>query len=134
MVPVRENLRVVILFLINFHHGRSQAIARDELLYQIHSHGFDVEEREVRSVIHDLKKSGHLIVSSGGSKGGYWLAAGWGEVEEYLECEVRARALDLLEQEKIFLHAAAIEFGPRPVPGQLALIRIDDIPVEANHG
>jgi hypothetical protein len=128
MVPIRENLRIVVLFLIGFHHGRDQALSRDEFLHQIHSHGFDVDERELRIAIHDLKKDGHLIVSSGGSKGGYWLATGWNEVDEYLEREVRARALDLLEQERIFLRAAAIEFGPKPVPNQLALMQVKAAP------
>lgn len=119
---ITQILKDCVLFLLNFHRGRDQAISRDELLHQLASHDFaDVEERMLRVMIHELRGEGNLICSSGGLTGGYWMADGWDDVEEYLDHEVRARALDLLEQETIMRHAAGIEFGPKPVPHQLEL-------------
>ena len=113
----RELLRDAVLYILNFHHGHAQAISRDEFLHQLLAHGQGaVDERDLRSVIHDLRTEGNLIISSGGIKGGYWMAAGWEEVEEYLDHEVHARAMDLLEQERIIRHSAALEFGPKPSP------------------
>jgi hypothetical protein len=119
----QQALKECVLFLLNFHRGRDQAISRDEFLHQLAMHGFaDVKERKLRVMIHELRAEGNLICSSGGLTGGYWCAAGWDDVEEYFDREVRARALDLLEQEKILRHAAGIEFGPKPVPDQLVML------------
>lgn len=116
-------LRECVLYLLNFHQGRKQAISRSELLHQLADHGFaGVEEREVRIIIHDLKQSGELIGSTGGIGGGYYIATGWDELEDYWEHEIDSRALDLLQQKKAQRHQAVIQFGPKPVPHQLELV------------
>lgn len=129
---VRENLRECVLYLLNFHQGRRQAVSRANLLWKVQSHGFDdIDDRTLRAMIHDLKKEGELIGSTGGAGGGYYMLAGWAELDEYLEREVRARALDLLDQEKVLRQAAEIHFGPRP-SAQLALLPMPEREVVAD--
>ena len=71
----------------------------------------------VRMTIQALRKDGHPICSTGGEDGGYWMAANWAELDEYLEREVRSRALDLLEQEKA-LKSAGEKLWGRYSPGK----------------
>jgi hypothetical protein len=72
------------------------------LIYALKQSGFDYpkDDRPVRLAINQLRKDGHPICSTGGIGGGYYTAASWDELEEYLGAEVHSRALDLLEQEK----------------------------------
>jgi len=97
------DLCTTILYVLNFHQGKANAIARAELLHQLKAHGCkNLDERVMRQAIHDLRTvDRELICSAGGPRGGYYYPANWAELNEYLEREVRPRALDLLEQEKI---------------------------------
>jgi hypothetical protein len=116
------DLRECILFLLNFHQGRAQMISRSELLHQLAAHGFaGVSDRRVRDIISDLKQGGELIASTGGIDGGYCIATNWNELEEYWEHEVDSRALNLLQQKKAQRHQAVVQFGPKPVPGQMEM-------------
>lgn len=89
-----------LLRVLSFHTGRASAISRGELVQALKSHGFRLHERAVRSLINELRKQGQPICSTGGEDGGYWLAANWDELNDYLDREVHSRAMDLLEQEK----------------------------------
>jgi len=89
-----------VLTVLSYHRGREMAIGRAELVEAVKSHGFRLHERAVRAVINQLRKEGQPICSTGGEDGGYWIAKDWSELDEYLEREVRSRAMDLLEQEK----------------------------------
>lgn len=89
-----------LLRVLGFHRGRSQAISRGELVDALRNHGFKMHERAVRALINKLRKDGQPICSTGGEDGGYWLAANWDELNDYLDREVHPRAMDLLEQEK----------------------------------
>ena len=89
-----------VLRVLSFRVGRGEAISRGDLVRMVGQHGFSVHERALRLCIQMLRKSGQPICSTGGEDGGYWLAASWEELNEYLEREVHARAMDLLEQEK----------------------------------
>jgi predicted transcriptional regulator len=92
--------------------GRERAISRQSLLMSVHSYGFEVGDRSVRAVINRLRKDGFLICSTGGKNGGYWLASDWRELNEFLEKEVKPRALDLLETESALKSAARERWGP----------------------
>ncbi len=89
-----------ILRVLSFHVGRLKAIPRDELVQALASHGFTFkDDRPIRLALNQLRHEGHLICSTGGKHGGYFIASDWEELNAYLEAEVHSRAMDLLEQE-----------------------------------
>lgn len=102
------------------HKGKDKAISRNDLLDRLKGLGFDTNERTMRNEINLLRKQGALICSCGGHGGGYYLARDWSELEDYIEQELRPRAMDLLEQEKALKTGARREWGPNST--QLGLI------------
>lgn len=88
-----------MLRVLCFHVGRATAIGRQDLVQALKAHGFKVHERAARAAINQLRKAGYPICSTGGEEGGYWYAANWTELMEYIEREIHSRAMDLLEQE-----------------------------------
>jgi hypothetical protein len=118
---VNQLLMDAVIAAINPHRGREHAISRHDLLIYLAESGQPTDERVVRRAIHELREAGNLIGSSGGVKGGYWIMESWPEVDDWCEREVRARALDLMDQARIIRKAAARKIGPHPVPQQLGL-------------
>lgn len=102
----RATLRV-----LSYHIGRNQAINRVQLLEALKDLGFNVHERAARACINQLRKKGHLICSTGGHKSGYWIAENWTELNEYIDRELHARAMDLLEQERALRSQAERQWG-----------------------
>jgi len=117
---INPNLKEAILFLLSPHHGQWRAISREDLLFRLAGSGFHDDERIVRAAIAELQDEGHLIGSSGGRGGGYWLMDSWPEVDEFCEHQVRSRALSLLHKERQIRHAALQQLGPRSTE-QMAL-------------
>jgi hypothetical protein len=72
-----------------------------------------IDEREIREAIHELRKQGLPICSTGGFGGGYYRAADQDELEEYLDREIHSRATDLLETEAILRKACEMTWGPK---------------------
>jgi hypothetical protein len=106
-----------LLRTLSFHVGREQAISRAKLIEELAKVGFDYrkEDRPMRACINVLRKAGHPICSTGGRDSGYWLAANWDELNEYLDREVRSRLSDLREQEQALAKAARQLWGePNP--------------------
>jgi hypothetical protein len=106
-----------ILRILSFREGRDQAISRAELVQELLAVGYDYrrDDRPVRACINLLRKAGHMICSAGGRSGGYWMAADWSELSEYLEQEVRARRIDLAEQDRALTDAGRERWGePSP--------------------
>jgi len=98
--------------ILTRHIGREHAIARADLVDDVRRltrHPYT--DRQVRAAINALRKQGWLICSAGGVGGGYWLAKNRGEVLEFLEREVRPRAMDLLAIEKAMRQAMLEQFG-----------------------
>jgi hypothetical protein len=90
-----------VLRTLTLHRGKKQAISRVDLVAAVSRElGAPIHERVVRETINSLRKLGWTICSAGGGDGGYWLAADWDELNEYIENELHSRAMDLLEQEK----------------------------------
>lgn len=108
-----------LLRILTVRVGREAAISRPSLLASLKSLGFDVHERQARACINQLRKAGHPICSTGGSDSGYWWAANWAELNEYLEREVHSRAMDLLEQEQALKRTGEREWGPESRQGKL---------------
>lgn len=116
-------LNRAILRVMSFHVGRGNAIPRVDLVDELAKAGFDhrKEDRPVRLSINQLRKAGLLICSTGGRQGGYFMASSIQEVEDYLDVEVRSRAMDLLEQEKAMKQAAEKTWGRYSPEKQLGL-------------
>jgi hypothetical protein len=93
--------------------GRDQALSRRRLLDCVRRvPGLeDTHERAVRYIINQARKNGAPICSTGGDDGGYWLAASWDELNEYLDRELRSRLKDLREQEQAMTRAAEQRWG-----------------------
>jgi hypothetical protein len=108
-----------VLRVIGFHTGIDSAISRADLVSEVARMGFKVHERVLRLTINQLRKRGHLICSTGGSGGGYFVPANWEELQEYLSREVHARAMDLLEQEKALRESAEKRWGMYANQGRL---------------
>jgi hypothetical protein len=100
-----------MLRVLDFHIGRDSAISRGRLVADLGRMGFMVHEREARACINQLRKEGVAICSTGGGEGGYWLAADQEELEEFLEREFDARAMDLHEQARAMRQAAEKRWG-----------------------
>lgn len=98
--------------LKDFHVGRENVISRDHLLFSLEFKGFkNIDDREVRACINQLRHKGDLICSTGGINGGYWYAADNEEVHDFTSKEFRPRAMDLLEQAQAMEAAAENLFG-----------------------
>jgi hypothetical protein len=101
-----------ILRILSFHTGKSIALGRGALVHGLHNDfGLDVGERMARQCIHDLRRSGHLICSTPGEEGGYYLAANLEEFREFCERELHPKAIDMLETESAMKAAARQQFG-----------------------
>lgn len=102
-----------ILRIISFHVGHDNRISRVQFILDLKTHGFDYthDDRIPRLCINKLRKEGVEICSTGGSKGGYWMANGHEELEEFLEHEVDKRAKDLHEQASAMRKAAEKRWG-----------------------
>ena len=100
-----------ILRILSFHQGRKQAISRGRFVGDLARVGFGVNERAMRACINELRKDGHLICSTGGEGGGYYLPEDWNELAEFIERELHPRAMDLLEQEKALRAEAEKRWG-----------------------
>ena len=101
----------ILLRILSFHNGREHAIGRGEVVQALKSHGFDVDERQAREAIHDLRRKGNLICSAPGKGGGYYLAESHKDVREFFKRELHPKAMDLLETEKAMREAAKQKFG-----------------------
>lgn len=93
--------------------GKENAVPRDRLVNMLArwktGNGF---ERQVRAAILELRQNGWLICSTGGISGGYWLAANWEEVTEFITREYHSRAMSMLDTEKKMKQAAQEKWGP----------------------
>ncbi|MGA2504228.1 MAG: hypothetical protein ABSG01_09080 [Anaerolineales bacterium] len=106
-----------LLRVLTFHVGKGKAIGRVSLLVGLRLEGFEVNERQARQCIHDLRRAGHLICSAPGENGGYYLAASLDEFLEFCERELHPKAIDMLETESAMKASARQQFGDASQPG-----------------
>jgi hypothetical protein len=110
----------LVMATLQSHVGRDNAIRRRDLLLQLGPHMSQIGvppgrmDRNLRLAIRALRKRGCPICSTGGSKGGYFLAADRSELDQYLVVEVHGRAIDLLEQEKAMRQGAERLWSAQP--------------------
>ena len=108
-----------MLRVLSYHTGKARAIGRELLVQELHSLGMDVGERMARKCIHDLRRAGHLICSTPGEFGGYYLAADLAEFREFCDRELHPKALDMLETESAMKAAARQQFGEAVQPSMM---------------
>jgi hypothetical protein len=108
-----------ILRVLDYHHGKVNAVGREALVLAVESLGFDTNERQVRRAIHDLRRQGYLILSAPGEDGGYYLAADLDEFRLFIDRELHPKAIDMLETEAAMQKAARQQFGEGTQPALL---------------
>ena len=94
--------------------GRENAVNKVELLRMLGTWNDQDPnfERRVRAAIVDLRNEGYLIISTAADGGGYWLAGSWEELLEFTEREYNAKAMTMLNTEKVMKAAAQEKWGP----------------------
>lgn len=107
----RHRLMSEILSVLNGHVGKKNAISRPDLLKDLKTRGVFEADRIVRDTINLLRKKGFLILSTGGTGGGYWLAENLDEVNSFFETEIDSRIKDLNDQKTAMRRSAIARFG-----------------------
>lgn len=93
--------------LLADHVGEQAALPTSELLARVRERGVQVDERQIRSAVRELRRFDMLICSS---QSGYFLPANLGEVLAFLDREIRSRAYDMLETARKLESAARAHF------------------------
>lgn len=123
-----QGLERATLRVLSFHVGADQMISRVDLVEAISRFGFgrDLEpvtfDRKCRIAISALRKAGHLICSSSGGVGGYYLASSREEYEDFAAAEYRSKIGDMAATLAAMDSAAARAFGRQAPAGQDRLI------------
>ena len=112
-------IRFCVLLALKYAKGNENRIVGKTLFpkvrgiwaYKVHSDLKPPGDRKIRETISQLRKEGALIISTGGKKGGYWIATSYKEILVFYKGELRARALDLLYTASMMLMAARRRFG-----------------------
>lgn len=100
-----------VLRVLSQRVGREQTISRGQLVTTVGRLGFGAHERQIRVVIKELRRQGHLICSAAGDKGGYWMAADRKEFEAFGHQEFEAKISDMSETWRAMQKAADQKFG-----------------------
>jgi len=89
----------------------ARPIARGNLVISVNRLGFPASERQVREMIKQLRRQGHLICSTPGNDGGYYLAQTLAEYQEFRDTEFAAKIKDMSETLRAMDNAAREQFG-----------------------
>lgn len=106
-------LKYCVLLALKYAVGQENRLKGVELfkkvreiwVYQISSKDRPPGDRKIRETVRQLRKNGALIISTGGTKGGYWRDTRTKEVTEFVKNEMIARALDELHTGKQMMKA-----------------------------
>lgn len=109
MVP--DGLEEAVLTVLDAHKGVENAIGRNALVWTLRTMGRTVHERVVRECIKRLRRDGHLICSTPGKNGGYYLATSRQEFLEFDQYEFGAKIADMNETRKAMWKAMQEQFG-----------------------
>lgn len=102
-------LERAVLRVLSFHIGRSNPILRADLLASVSA--FNINERQLREQIRQLRRKGHLIGSAPGEVGGYYLISSSDEFQAFLQNEFLALISDMSETVTIMRKSADSLFG-----------------------
>lgn len=109
---IPRGLTQVVLHILQGRLGRPQAIGRGALVRELQKRtGSPHHERLVRECIKQLRRKGHLICSTPGEDGGYYMAATKDEFELFDHAEFGAKIADMNETRQAMLKAARERFA-----------------------
>lgn len=117
-ITVPEGLGSAVLAVLNDHRGVENAIGRGMLVWKLRTMGRAEHERVVRECIKQLRRKGHLICSTPGEHGGYYIATSKQEFLEFDQDEFGAKIADMNETRQAMLKAMREQFG-EAVQGRL---------------
>ena len=106
-----------ILRVLSDRIGRHKAIGRFDLVESCRRLGFPSTERQMRDMVKQLRRKGHLICSVAGEDGGYYLAGSKAEYDEFRQIEFAGKINDMAETLKAMDQAANERFGSVLQPG-----------------
>jgi biotin operon repressor len=102
-----------IMTVLSFHAGRRNPISRAQLCATLET--LNINERQIREQIKQLRRSGHLIGSAPGPDGGYYLITSPEELQEFFNCEFNAKIKDMRQTVEAMAKAASQRWGPASV-------------------
>jgi DNA-binding GntR family transcriptional regulator len=105
-----EDLRRDVLAILQARVGAGRAIRAREIAQRLGLRG-RYADRPVREAIKQLRRDGHLILSSVGRNPGYYVAATEQEWREFRDANLRPRAYDILETARAMGTAAQRRWG-----------------------
>lgn len=108
-IDLPPDLNLAIMVLLSFHLGRKNPISRTDLCAALHE--LNIHERRLRDQIRHLRRSGHLVGSASGEKGGYYLITTPEELDDFLRMEYLAKINDMQETVKEMTKAASQRWG-----------------------
>ena len=120
-------VKFCVLLALKYAYGHDLRISRKKLIKLVTSIWWSKisktdktpGDRKIRNTVRDLRRSGALIVSTGGTKGGYWIPKTLTELLFFVTQELVARALDLLFTASRMVAAARRKFGGQiPLGGE----------------
>ena len=120
--------RYCVLKSLKYAHGHDKRLGRSDLISAVATNWYYTVskttrppgDRKVRNIIKELRRSGCLIISTGGRKGGYWIPESLSEILLFVTKELVSRAMDLLYTAK-----KMVEAGQRKYSGQSYMFDLD---------
>jgi len=110
-ITVPPGLEQAVLSVMESHKGMVYAIGRGALVWQLRTMGYGYHERVVRECIKQLRRKSHLICSTPGEHGGYYIATSKQEFLDFDHDEFGAKISDMNETRQAMLKAAREQFG-----------------------
>jgi hypothetical protein len=108
--------------ILDFHIGRENSIGGTDFVRQLAEyHGIHCDNRQLRLSIQKWRFSGLWVCSTGGIKGGYWLAANQEELDEFCLKELDSRIDSLRDQKTRMRQAAEKQWGRYSPEKQISL-------------
>jgi hypothetical protein len=110
MRATAEGLQGAVLAILEGHRGAGSAIKAGAIARRLDLSG-RYADRPVREAIKELRRQGHLILSSVKQPYGYFLASSEREWLEFRDSNLKPRALDILETASAMGQAAQSRWG-----------------------
>jgi len=111
-------VRYAVLRTLNGRVGRANRITREKLVGKVAFYWYFLGnpsdppgDRKIRNTIRELRREGALILSTGGTEGGYWLTESQEEVKAFVKQEFWSRAIDLFTTAAAMTRASVRVFG-----------------------
>ena len=109
-VDLPPDLNLAILTILSFHTSSRNPIPRVRLCSALK--GFNISDRHIRERIKQLRRCGHLIVSSSNDNGGYYLITNPADLQDFLSREYLAKISDMRQTVESMTKSASQRWGP----------------------